>query len=382
VAAQLAIATVLVVTAGLLGRSLARLAEVDPGFETEGGVVFRVTAPTDAYTTDGDVVRFFQEVRRALVDVPGVEHAGFVSRLPMGSGLSRITVLPEGVEVVEGAKVPEADHRLVTPGFFEALGASLREGRTPTEADDVPGEVVVGVVNRTAAERFWPDGSAVGRHFLGRQGVLWLRVVGVVEDIREGGLDRPVDPAVYILHRDWPWRTLSAVVRSREPVSVDRLEAAVWSVHPSVPVTRVRTLDRVVAEGRQRVRVMAILATTLGAVALLLGSLGVYGVVSYAVGRRRAEFGVRVALGAGRASLERGELLRAGRLVALGILLGIPGAWVAGRALGSTLFGVTPLAPGVLVPVTAGLALVGLLAAWVPVHRAVRVDPVEALRAE
>lgn len=173
-----------------------------------------------------------------------------------------------------------------------------------------------------------------------------------------------------------------AVVRSPNAVARDQLEAAVWSVHPSVPVTRIRTLDGVVADGRRRVRVLAVLAATLGGVALALGSLGVYGVVSYAVGRRRAELGVRVALGAGRISLQRDELLRAGRPVLAGILLGIPCAWAAGRALGSVLFGVTPLAPGVLIPVTGGLALVGLLAAWVPVHRASHVDPVEALRAE
>ncbi len=382
VAAQLALATVLVASAGLLGRSLQQLARVDPGFRTADALTFRISAPPAAYPTDADVVRFFQEAQAALAAVPGVESVGFVSRLPMGGGTSRITLNPADRERPPGEPAPQVDHRLVTPGYLETLGARLRAGRMITPDDDRPGDVVVGVLNQTAARQLWPDGDAVGKVFNGPGGVPWLRVVGVVEDVLESGVDRPPFPALYILHRDWPWRTMHAVVRTRgEPGErLDALKAAVWSVSASVPVSRVRTLADVVEGSFARTRLLALLAAILGGVALVLGLLGVYGVVAYATGRRRAEFGVRVALGAGRARLQRTEVLRVGRVLALGIAVGTAGAWLAGRSLGSLLFGVTPLAPGVLVPVALALGGVGLLAAWLPVRRATAVDPVEALR--
>lgn len=381
VTVQLALATALVASAALLGKSLASLAAVDPGFEPAGAVTFRLTAPPAYYPSDADVVRYFQEVRSALETVPGVERAGFVSRLPLGGGTSRITVYPEGLEVPEGQRPPQVEHRLVTPGFFEAIGATLRSGEAIGLEHDQEAEVVTGVVNRTAAERFWPGENAVGRHFV-RSGAPWLRVVGVVEDLRETSLDGPVGPALYIVHRDWPWRTMSAVVRTRGEADVRALEAAVWSVSPVVPVSGARPLDRLVAGAAERVRLLAFLAATLGVVALTLGVLGVYGVVSHQAARRRREYGVRAALGAGAQALQGRELLRAGRMVAVGVAVGLPGAWLVGRSLRSLLHGVTPLSPSVLVPVVLVLAGVALAAAWLPVRRATRVDPVVVLRSE
>jgi predicted permease len=382
VAVQLGLATVLVASAGLLSRSLDALSRADPGFQADGAITFRLTAPPDAYPADADVVRFFQEARAALADAPGVEAVGFGSRLPMGGGMSRVSLTLEGVDLPEGAEAPTADHRLVTPGYLEALGVRLRAGRWIASDDDRAGATVAGLVNRTAAERLWPGEDPLGKRFMGPGGVPWLHVVGVIEDVREAGVDRAVHPALYLLHRDWPWRSMRAVVRTRGEPDVERLKAAVWSVSPGVPVSQVRTLGAVVAQSHARVRLLGTLAAVLGGVALVLGMVGVYGVVAYAAGRRRSEFGVRAALGAGRGTIERDELLRAGRVVAAGVLLGLPGVWLAGRGLGSTLFGVSALAPSVVVPVLGALAAVGLLAAWLPVRRASRVDPVEALRGE
>jgi predicted permease len=382
VAVQLGVTTVLVASAGLLSRSLDALSRADPGFRAEGALTFRLTAPPDAYPSDGDVVRFFQEAGAALRAVPGVAGVGFVSRLPMGGGMSRVSLTLEGVETPEGAEVPTADHRLVTPGYLEALGARLREGRWITPDDDREGHLLAGMVNRAAAERLWPDESPLGKRFMGPGGVPWLEVIGVVEDIREAGVDRTVHPALYLLHRDWPWRSMWAVVRTRGGPDLESLKAAVWSVSAGAPVSQVRTLEAVRARSHARVRLLGVLAAALGGVAFVLGMVGVYGVVAYAAGRRRAEFGVRAALGAGRFTIQRDELVRAGRVVALGVLLGLPGVWLAGRGLGSALFGVSALAPSVVAPVLGILGGVGLLAAWLPVRRATRVDPVEALRGD
>ncbi|MEQ9568571.1 MAG: ADOP family duplicated permease [Longimicrobiales bacterium] len=382
-AAQLALALVGVTAAGLLGRSLLALAEVDPGFEADGLVTFRMTVPPSTHPGPGDVLRFHLEVRDALAATPGVMSAGLVNRLPMGRGTSRITVFPEGFQPPESGELPEVTHRLVTGGYLETLGARVIEGRLPGSDEERAEGVLRGVVNRAAAERFWPDGSAIGQRFLGPGGVVWMEIVAVVDDVRELGVGRPAeDPAAYIPVRDWPWRTMHAVVRTRAGLDGEALEAAVWSVAPGVPVNDLRPLSEIVAETTRPARLLALLALVVSAVTLALGAVGVYGVASYAASRRRREYGVRAALGAGRRRLLGGELRRAGRTVAVGVSVGLAGAWAAGRALDAVLFGVSPGDPLVLGFAGLTLAVVGLAAAWLPARRAAGADPVDALRAE
>lgn len=382
-AAQLALALVGVTSAGLLGRSLLALAEVDPGFDPSGLVTFRMTVPPSTHPEADDVLRFQVEVRDALQGAPGVVSAGLVNRLPMGRGTSRITVFPEGFEPPESGELPEVTHRLVTAGYLETLGVRLEEGRLPGPEEDRAEGVLHGVVNRAAAERFWPDGSAVGQRFLGRGGVVWMEVVGVVDDVRELGLGRATeDPAAYIPVRDWPWRTMHAVVRTRPGAEVAALKAAVWSVAPGVPVNDLRPVTDVIDDTTRPARLLALLALVVSVVTVALGAVGVYGVASYAASRRRREYGVRAALGAGRRRLLRGELLRAGRTVALGVVVGVGAAWAAGRGLAAVLFGVDPGDPLVLAAAALLLAAVGLAAAWLPARRAAGADPVDALRAE
>ncbi len=382
-AVQMAVALVGVASAGLLGRSLLALTEVDPGFEPEGLVSFRITAPPAVYSSDDEVLGFHLDVRDALAAVPGIERVGMVNRLPMGGGQSRITVFPEGFEPPESGELPEVTHRLVSAGYLEALGARLVEGVLPA-LDDERGEGPVrGVLNRAAAERFWPDGSAVGERFLGPGGVVWMEVVGVVEDVREGGVGKPSeDPAAYIPLRDWPWRTTYAVARTRGGVDAAQLKSAVWSVAPGVPVNNLRPVADLVANSMRPTRLLAWLATTVGAVTLLLGGVGVYGVASYGSSRRRREHGIRAALGADRATLQRDELRRALVTIAWGGGLGLLGAWASGRALESVLFGVSARDPLVLVAASSVLLVAGLMAAWLPARRAASADPVGALRAD
>lgn len=383
-ASQLAMATAGIAVMGLLGRSLLEIARVDPGFETPRSIAFRVTAPPSAFPEDADVVRFFREAGAALAQLPGVEEAGFGSRLPLAGGDSRITVTPEGWEFAEGDAHPVAWHRLVTPGYLEAMGAKLVDGRFPAESDDRDGEPELVVINRAAADALWPGQSALGKRFYGPEHVVWTTVVGVVDDVMENGQTRPVLPALYIPHRDWPWRTMYAVVRARQDPTalMPELKRVIWSVAAGVPISRVETLEHVAQRGLQPTRTLTILAAVAGVVTLLLGALGIYGVVSHMVARRLREIGVRAALGAGRARLLRGELTGATRIVLAGLGAGLVLAWVAGRALRGALYGVGPLdVPSLAVAVTL-LCATAYFAAYLPARRASTVDPARIMREE
>jgi predicted permease len=383
-ATQLALAMAGIAAMALLGRSLVRLDQVDPGFTTDRAITFSVTAPPAAYPEDADVVRFFREARRSMEAVPGVSEVGFGSRLPLAGGESRMSVVPEGWDFQEDDAEPEVWHRLATPGYLEALGVRLVEGRIPTaegDRDDVP---MLAVINRAAARKFWPGESAVGKRFYGPGHVVWLTVAGVVDDVMENGQDRPVLPGVYIPHRDWPWRTMYAVVRAREDPALllPALKSAMWGVSAGVPISRVATLEAVRDRGLSGTRALTLLAGLAGAVTLLLGALGVYGVVSHSVTRRLREIGVRAALGADRRQLLMGELSRASRIVAWGLPAGLLAAWVAGRSLQGVLFGVSALDPLALSSSALALAAVAYLSALWPARRAARVDPVQVIREE
>jgi predicted permease len=383
VSVEVALALVSVFAAVLLTRAVWSAASVDPGFEPEGVVTFRATAPRASYPDDDDVLRYFRDVRAKLAAVPGVESVGYVSRLPMGSGTSRITITPAGLELADDEARPVATHRLVGTGYAESVGMRLREGRQLDERDAADGPLPV-VVNATLADRFWPDG-ALGRGLYGPGGVTWATVVGVVEDVREDGPSRPVLPAVYLPHRDWAWRTMTFTVRARgdDPLAlVPALEEAVWSVSPDVPVSRVRTLRSVVDGAVQDTRLTARLFTLFAALALVLGAVGVYGVMAYAATRRRREFGIRTALGAPRVRVTGAALLRAARPLLAGIVAGVVAAPFVGRLLTSLLHGLEPGDPLSIAAGAGGLALVGVVATWLPVRRATGVDPTECLRAE
>jgi putative ABC transport system permease protein len=383
-ASQLALATAGVAAMGLLGQSLWRLDQVDPGFAPGSAMTFRVTAPPVAYPDDADVLRFFRDARTALAHVPGVEVAGFGSRLPLSGGQSEVTVQPEGMRFDEDSPRPVAWHRLVTPGYLQALGAHLVDGRLPTEADDRDGDPELVVINRAAAQAYWPGASPIGKRFYGPGHSVWLTVVGVVDNVLEKGQGAPAKPALYIPHRDWARRSMYAVVRTREPPSalLPQMKQAIWSVSAGTPISQVRTLEQVLDSGLRPTRTLAILAALAGGVTLLLGALGTYGVIGHGVTRRLREIGVRAALGADRSRLLRGELARATRIVAGGTVGGLALAFVTGRALRGVLFRVGALDLAPFVAAIMLLALVGYLAAYLPARRAARVDPVRIMREE
>lgn len=380
VASEITLALVAVFSAVLLVKSVKDVMAVDPGFDAEQVLTFRLTAAPSAYPTDDDVLRYVRDVESALRDVPGVVSVGAVGRLPLGGGRSRISITPDGYEPSDADERPEATHRLVTAGYAAAMGFRLVDGSFPTTDEYREGPLRV-YVTQGLAERYWPDG-AVGRHFNGPGGQTWLTVAGVIEDVREDGLEGPVLPGVYIPHRDWAWRTMYFVVRTAaEPLALrSAIENAVWAVSPEAPLSRVRTLDQVVARSVENTRLTGRLFTLFGALALLLGSIGVYGVTAYDLSLRRREFGIRVALGASRSALLRRAATHGAGQVLLGIGGGVVLSIWVGRLLARFVQGVQPTSLPVLAGTSLILVLVATIATLLPARRATVVDPTESLR--
>ncbi|MEM7415879.1 MAG: ABC transporter permease [Gemmatimonadota bacterium] len=382
VSGEVALALIAVFSAGLLVSSVRQLSNVDPGFEPESVLTFRVTAPSGAYPGDEDVLRFFAEVESALNAVPGVDRAGAAGRLPTDGGVSRITINPEGFEPDESGALPDATHRLVSAGYAETVGFRLLEGRFPTETEFREGPQPT-FVTRGLAERFFPDG-AIGKRFFGSGGSTWLTVVGVIEDVREDALHGTVLPGVYIPHRDWAWRTMYLAVRtSGEPTAhLDAIEAAVHGVAPAVPLSRVRTLEDIVDRSFLETRLNGRLFTLFGALAVILGAIGVYGVMAYSMSLRRQEFGIRLALGARQDELVRRAVRSGLGPLTVGLVAGIAITVPVGRSLASSLEAVEATNSLALVAATGILATVALFATLLPAFRVGRVDPVRSLRIE
>jgi putative ABC transport system permease protein len=385
-ASQVALALVLLVGAGLLATSFVHLLAVDPGFRTENVLTFQLLLSGQSYAEREPRAAFDAALQERLSALPGVDAVGTITRLPLRASDRNITstLTIEGTTTPLGER-PEVDFRRASSRYFEALGIPLVEGRRLTP-DDAASERGV-VVNETLARRFFPGESAIGRRVaLGpspEEGP-WYTIVGVVGDVRHLSLDTLPRPEIYlhaatspasspivVLHTDGDAAALAGAVRG-----------VVRELDPNLPVSALSTMDdyvaRSVAEQRFALLLFAIFAT----IALALAAVGIYGVVSYSVGQRTHEIGIRMALGArGRDVL--GMVLGQGLLVsAIGVAAGALGALLLARSLATLLYEVDPLDPLVYVGVAAGLLAVSALVSLVPARRATRVDPVVALRSE
>ncbi|HVT19101.1 MAG TPA: ABC transporter permease [Thermoanaerobaculia bacterium] len=400
VAAEVAIALVLITGAALLARSFVGLTRTDLGFAGDHVLTVKLSLPESRYGSGAALARFADRMVERVASLPGVERAALATSLPLEGGPD----LPFTIEgryrgggSMEG--VGEAQYRAVTPEFFRLLRIPRLRGRA-FAAMDGRGAQLVAVVNQTAARRYWPKEDPIGRRItLGQPAVPELAdpsprtIVGVVGDVREQGVAKPPPPIVYVPLAQMadPMATLFArlvplnlAVRTAipSPGLAAQIERRVWAVDPQQPVTNVATLDEVVARSLGSRRFTTALLGLLAALALLLAGIGIYGVLSHTVHQRTREIGVRMALGADAGDVLRMVIRQGLTAVLIGVALGVAGALGLTRLLGSLLYGVgaRDLATFALTPLL--LTLVALLAAWLPARRASRLDPVVALGEE
>ena len=385
---EVALSLILLVGSGLLLESFARLRGVDPGFRADHVLKVRVDAPITKY---GDFTKrsaFFERLLDRVRALPGVAAAGFTSALPLTWDGGTGAFAPEGVPPRPDL-IWDANNRVVSPGYFEAMRIPLRRGRLIQESDGPDAPPVV-LINETMARKFWPNQDPLGKRMkfgLPGDDVPWLRIVGIVGDVRQMRLNDPPREEMYFPYRqakdNWMVPRDLAIRTSGDPLSLaGAVRQAVWSIDKDQPVSSVMTLDNLLDLEVAHRRVEAALLVGFAALALILACIGIYGVLSYLVAQRTREIGVRLALGASAADVFRTVAGQGMTLAGLGIAAGLAGAMALSRLLRSLLFGVSAGEPLVYACAVAVFALVALLACYVPARRASHVDPMVTLRYE
>jgi predicted permease len=390
VVAEIALAVVLVVGAGLMLRSFAALQGVDPGFDPNGMLTFRIYLPSATYPDPNAQVSFYRELQARLLEVPGVGEATLMSGLPPVRRINANTMEFEGIQRSEDGPPLEVDYwQFVMDDYFATTGIALLEGRVLSPADS-ESALPVGVVNETMARTYWPEGALGRRVRFGGDDAPWITIVGVVEDVKNGGMDQETGTELYFYMPQvaalygFASQSINVVLRTDlEPTSLaDAARRTVWSLDPSLPLTNLRTVEEVVFGSLARSRFLTVLLGVFGGLALVLAAVGTYGVMSYFVAERRREMGIRMALGAESGSVLTLVLRQSLKIAAFGLLLGIAAALALSRFVETWLFGVSAFDAPTFVVVPAVLALVAIAACLVPALRATRVDPIVVLKSE
>jgi putative ABC transport system permease protein len=386
VVAQVAAAVLLVAGAGLVVRSFQALAQVDPGFRAEQALTLRTSLSLDRYDEPARVRAFGADLERRVSAVPGVQAVGWANYLPLtrtgGGGPFEI----EGRPTPDPAERPGSFRSVVGGRYFEAMGIALHRGRLFSEADTEDSLPVV-VIDEQLARRHWPGGDPVGARVTWGEpdgGTTTGEVVGVVASVRYGGLATEPNAVMYFWFPQRPDREITLVARTHgDPAALANAVAAeVNAIDPNQPIADVRPLDAIVAGDLSQPRVTALLIGGFAAMAMLLAAVGLYAVIAAGVARRTREIGVRMALGAAGRDVVRLVVQRGMRLTVIGLAVGTIATLALGRVFGSLLYGVTPADPQAHVASALVLAVVALLATAIPAWRAVRVDPMIALRSE
>lgn len=386
IVAEVALSLVLLVGAGLVLRSMLEIGRVDPGIETDGRIMATTSLAPTVYGADSARVRFEDGLLRELEASPGVRTAGVVSRAPLRGSSNAYTFTVEGQGETEQEENPFLLTNSISPDYFQAAGLSLIRGRGFTPRDDADAQPV-GVVNRQMAGRYWPGEDPLGQRIKygspGGDGE-WIRIVGVVEDVRHMNLEEAPRIQLYRPYRQQPTSRMSVVLHAEgDPDGLrPALAAALEAVDPDQAFYDMMTLDAVVEEAAWEWRFFSGLFWTFGGLAALLAALGLYGVLSYGVASRRREFGVRLALGAEPGDVMRQVMTGAARLFAIGAVLGLAVGALLNRIMSSVLYDVAALDLPTFGGVLLLLAAVAAVATWLPARRATRVDPVATLRAE
>jgi putative ABC transport system permease protein len=392
VVSEIALALVLLISSGLMIKSFIRLLDVDLGFRTESILTTRISIPPARYREIPQVRAFFNQVTEKIKELPGVVSVGGISQLPLSNTHASGTIAAEDTSAGEGLRrfhghpYLEADQRSVTPDYFTSLGIPLIKGRYITEADGDRAPAVV-VVDEKFVRAFWPDGDAVGKRVaLGEDPdhITWAEIVGVVGHVRHEGLEQPGREQVYFPFTQRPNHSLFITIHTTlDPLTITNLvRQKVLSIDSDQPIYLVRTMEQLLTASVAQRRLNVVLLSIFAGVALVLAAVGIYGVTSYIVTRRTQEIGIRMALGAQPKDILK-LFIRKGMLITVtGIILGLFAAFFMTRLIASLLFEVRTWDPILFTLIAVLIAGVALLASYIPVRRATKVDPMTALRFE
>jgi predicted permease len=395
VAAQIALALVLLAGAGLLARSFARLRSVDPGFDASHALAVRMTLPIAGYPTTDFAARTVLHAMDAVAAIPGVTSVGVTTKLPLDvESRQDSAVFIEGRVLPAGTLPPILQIVFATPSYFKAMGISLVAGRT-FEAPDPAGQPSAGVpeviVSDAFAQRYWKNESAIGKRLKMNPFDPWHVVVGVVHSVRDVGLDQaPIEevycPLVTMNAASLPWiqRDLALVARTTgDPTALAPLvRRAVQGVDPSLPLYRVMATSALLSEATARTTFTLLLLGIAAVVAMIIGAVGIYGVVSYLVSLRTREIGIRLALGATPADMRVFVTRQAIVDAAIGVIAGLIAAVAVTRTLAAILFNVSPTDPSTLAGASVLLVATAIAASWIPARRAAALDPASTLRGD
>jgi putative ABC transport system permease protein len=376
--AQVALATILLVGAGLCVQSLARLQAVNLGFDPANITTAMIGLPNDRYPNNDVSWAFYKRLLERLESSPGVKAAAVSSGAPFGGGNTGMPITVPGSSWLNGAAL-QTDWRMVSPGYFRAVRVPLLRGRDLTGVAENDARSIV--VSQTMARQIWGDEDPIGRRIVaGPNGE--FTVVGLVGDVRNIDLSRDPAPTMYLSSASFVWPTMTIVLRmaGAEATAPALVRSVVKELDPQLAIQNVRTMEAQVSDSASQRRLNAALTSSFAVSAALLAALGIYGVLASVVSQRRQEIGIRLALGAARSSVLRLFLVRGAGLAAIGLMAGVLGALLASRWLESIVFGVSARDARTLVVAATTVAAVALIASYIPARRATRLDPLAALR--
>jgi putative ABC transport system permease protein len=383
VVAEVSLALVLLIGAGLMIRSFFQLHGVRTGFSSENVLTMRVQLPMAKYPEGQQRANFFTQARERIATLPGVKSVGAINFLPLTGLASSTSFNVEGRPEADDGEAPGTEVRVVTPNYFSAMGIPLLKGRVLDEHDGADSRVLV--INETMAKKFFPNEDPIGKRLI----ISWDpkvtdEIVGIVADIKEYALDREPNAAIYWPHPREPYQFMNLIVRaSGDPMLLaSAVQKEIRALDPDQPVANVRTLREVVSNSIARPRFNALLLAIFAGVALVLASVGLYGVMNYSATQRTHEVGIRMALGATRGDIMRLVVGNGMLLTFVGIVIGVVCSIGLTRLMQSFLFGVGATDAITFVGVSLLLAAVALLANYIPARKATRVNPVIALRYE
>jgi predicted permease len=394
VVAQVAMALLLLVSSGLMMRTLQALRRVDPGFKDPRHVqTFRLAIPDGAVKDADRVVQMHRDILDKIAAIPGVIQVSATSSVTMDGWNSNDPIIAEDQPPAEGQLPKLRRYKLIAPGYFQTMGNRIVAGRDYTWIDLQQRRPYIMLSEKTARDLWHDPQKAIGKRVRENLTGVWREVIGVVADDYDDGVERgPVATAYWplIVNKMWDMdvrveRGPAYVIRSDRagtPAFMKEVEKAVWSVNPDLPLARVRTLGEIYDRSMARTSFTMVLLAVASGMALLLGVVGIYGVISYAVTQRTREIGIRIALGAPGRTVQAMFVRHGLVLAGIGVAIGIAASAAATRLLSTVLFGVSPLDPITYIGVAAVLTLAALLASYIPARRATEIAPLEALRAE